>query len=183
MVTNERQRLYALESRKNRPQTNSKGVKKQRLNAPSPSPSPAIDPKLDNYHYHVEETFPPDSAQQSSTTGTNNGVRGDDQVSTESEVDVPNKYLVNIMRGTRRIKPEVTLESGSCSSLSSLIEHVHTIVDDENLKVGHIKVWGPSGMIYIRNEDIWKDAIAIIMEVEWINGEIKCVIEVEEVGR
>jgi hypothetical protein len=183
MVTNERQRLYALESRKNRPQTNSKSVKKQRLNAPSPSLSPAIDPKLDNYHYHVEEVFPPDSAQQSPTTQTNNGVTGDDQVSTESEVDVPNKYLVNIMQGTRRIKPEVTLESGSCSSLSSLVQHVHTIVDGENLKVGNIKVWGPSGMIDVRNEDNWEDAIAIIMVVEWINGEVKCVVEVEEVGR
>jgi hypothetical protein len=184
MVTNERQRLYALEARKNKTQStqDKKGKTKQRLNAPSPSPSPDIDPKLNNYHYNVDETFPPENTQQSSTTQTPNSV-GDDEVSKEPGIDVPKKYLVNIMQGTRRIKPEITLEPCSCSSLSSLIQHVHTIVDDETLEVGKIKVWGPRGMIDVRSENIWKDAIATIMEIEWINGEVKCVVEVEELRR
>ena len=186
MVTNERQRLYALETRKTRPQT-SKSKKKARLGAPSPSLapaiapslSPAIDPKLDNYHYNIDETFSPRKVQKSSTiqAQTTNDVPGK-QLSTELVVDIPKKFLVNIMKGNRRIQPEATLDS--CHNLCSLIQYSHAMVADENLEVGKVKVWGPSGTIDVSSEDDWKDAIAVIMDVEWINGEIKCIVEVEE---
>lgn len=202
MVTNERQRIYASESRKGNPQATTKripGAKKiqsqgsstltegtprpngeQRLSAPSPSPYPSvIDPKLNQYHYNVGELS---NAQQSSLsqTQTNNVVLADGGLSTGAD-DGNTKYLINIMRERRRIKPEITLVPTSCPDFISLVKHIDTIIEDENLKFTSIKVLGPGVWIDVGNEDTWESAIAVVGENEFMDGVVKCIVEVEEV--
>jgi hypothetical protein len=197
MVTNERQRLYALESRAKGAQSKkAQGSKKsqkqdsptpievgiqrpsceRRLNAPSPSPYPAIDPKLNQYHYNVDEAL---IARQSSIAPgqTNNMDSTHRQVSLGADVDGNIKYLVNIMQEGRRVKPKATLSPESCPDYFGLLQHIHRIVDDENLEIGSIKVLGPGGLMNVGNEDNWKDAIKFIEESIFMDGEVRCVVE------
>jgi hypothetical protein len=173
MVTNERQRLYAIESRKGNLQATTKKRRnqgsptpteegtprrngEQRFSAPSPSPYPAIDPKLDQYQYNVGDGSNIDMA------------------------DGGLKYKVNIMREHRRIKPPVTLTPASCSGFFNLVHQVYNIIDDHSLDTSIIKVLGPAGLVVVGDEPGWTEAIKAVTDTEWMDGEVKVVVDVKE---
>jgi hypothetical protein len=188
MVTNERQRIYALDARKKNslakklrdgdeareasPTPTEEGTPHpngERMSAPSPSPYPAIDPKLKQYHYNVNESSM--SQNQSSIINPGEGEL--------SGADVGNlQYLINIMHNGRRIMPKVTLTPTSCPNYSSLVQHVDAAIDDENLKFTSIKVLGPGNWFDVSNEDEWKSAVAAVAENDILDGEVKCAVEV-----
>jgi hypothetical protein len=197
MVTNERQRRYAIETRKitvngrskNDNRRKSKGSTTSNDDTPhrngkerlmSHSPYPTIDPKLNQYHYNVDELFPSGGGQERPTTRTNSGVSADLQSSAGADIGQSIKYLVNIMQGGRRIKPRLSLTPSSCPGFSSLIQHVHSIIDNGSQKTSGIKVLGPNGLVDVGGEDGWKAAIADIKQKEWMDGEVKCIVDVEE---
>src|SRR4051812_24924250 len=115
MVTNERQRQYASESRKNRSKTKSKGgndsetltddasqpngnqISGDRSRRPvSSSPFPDIDPKLNQYHYEVEEPQPSEDGQDSTR------LQGPNRFTSAFPIKPPDasevKYIVNILK-------------------------------------------------------------------------------------
>lgn len=197
MVTNERQRQYAIETRKctanGTPRNDNKRKPRgsvtsnddtpqrsgeERLSAPSPYP--VIDPKLNQYHYKVDESFPSGDGQKEPAAQTNNGVSADLQPEAGEDVDESIKYLVNIMQDGRRIKPRISLTPSSCPGFSSLIQHVHSIIDNGSQKTSSIKVLGPNGLVDVGDEDGWKAAIADIKQDEWMDGEVRCLVDVEQ---
>ncbi len=194
MVTNERQRLYALEARQAKradrenerliSPTPTEGERTrpsgERLSAPSPSPFQAVDPKLDQYHYNVGESSMAQKTLVSHPQTQNMDLEARD-VSTE-EVAENLMCIINIMQNSRRIKPRVTLPAASCLDYSSLLQHIGSAIEDENLKFTDIKVLGPGSWFAVGNEDEWKNAIAMVKENVILDGEVRCAVEVGETG-
>ena len=145
MVTNERQRIYALEARKKsslgkkiRHGDDAREVSPtpteeetphpsgRRMSGPSPSPNPPIDPKLNQYHYNVNESSM--SQNQSSIINPEKGE--------PAGADGGNlQYHVNIMQNGRRIMPKVSLTPISCPDYSSLEQHINVTIDDKESEI------------------------------------------------
>lgn len=191
MVTNERQRIYALEARANKkarggereisPTPTEEGTPRpmgERMRAPSPSQFPAIDPKLNQYHYNINESS---MAQQPSMpkSQTNSMEPANSELSPVAD-DGNIKYSINIMQNGGRIKPKVTLTPVSRPDYSSLVQHTLRIIDDETLMFMSIKVLGPGCWLHVGNEDEWKRAITVVEENEILEGEVRCAVELGE---
>lgn len=185
MVTNERQRLYANESRKNRIQSKKDGETSgfnkdgtpnrntrsasQSLLSPS-SPRSEIDPKLSQYPYN------PDEIPTGKLQGTN-GFTSAFPIKSPATIEV--KYLINIIKDGSRIKPRFSLTPKTCPGFASLVQHIQSIMDDGR-GTRSIRILGPNGMVDIHNQSDWSAAIESIKLVEWMDGEVKCAVEMEE---
>jgi len=196
MVTNERQRQYASQSRKIK--AKSKGGEKDHSDhdsellddsqpsqpnghirfrpipraSASASPVPEIDPKLNQYHYVVEEPPIPEDGDISAKSHSTNGFPS---MSLDSI-----KYSINIMKDGERIKPRFELTPNSCPEFPSLVQHIRSVMDDGRPALS-IQVLGPSGLVDIRDQATWVAAIQAIMQTQWMDGEVKCVVEMDEI--
>ena len=194
MVTNERQRQYAIETRKGNTQT--KGGTKRQLGSETPKratpqptskehqsqPSPyrELDPKLNQYHYNLESAFPTENGQAANAVQTTIGMVPDPHLFAGASDDGEVKYQVNILQNGRRIKPMVTLTPASCPGFPSLIQYIHSLIDDEAHRPGSIKVLLPNGLIDVGSEESWMEAVETVKENVWMDGVVKCVVQVEE---
>jgi hypothetical protein len=197
MVTNERQRLYALESRKTRneakangkvkdqpeedfehpsvviPQPN--GRHKSRPSTASPSPFPEVDPKLQQYHYEVEERLPSEGRYSTKSPIMNCfGSVFSRKSPDTSEV----RYFVNILKDGERLKPRFTLTPTTCPRFSSLVQHIQSVMDDGR-GTKSIQVLGPNGLVDVTDQYAWMEALESIKKTEWMDGEVKCVVVME----
>lgn len=195
MVTNERQRLYALETRqekRSRPDATRQGQRHtSQTTASAISPHPesrqihsvttteqsAVDPKLNDYHYKIYDPH------QSNGDGQANGIMKEPGSSVrkydaERAADV--RYLVNLMHHGRRLHPQVTLKPSACPGFASLVQHIHNMMDglSQEQQPSSIKVLGPTGLVNVNGEDSWRGAIASVLQTEWMDGEVKFVIQV-----
>lgn len=185
MVTNERQRLYALETRKNaaaakqaRSQTSRSSATPiaatprldSETEAVSTPPALEIDPKLNQYHYSNESP----AAQ---TERLN--VRASPIVlqSNTAEDEDP-KFHVSIMQGSQRIIPRFTLTPSACPTFSSLTQHITVTLNDNNQKITAIQVMGPSGLVNANDESSWAEAIETVKKTAWMDKEVRCVVQV-----
>ncbi|KAH6720041.1 hypothetical protein BKA61DRAFT_594087 [Leptodontidium sp. MPI-SDFR-AT-0119] len=195
MVTNERQRLYALETRNER-RTKVPLISQTRLSqtptaegspqsepryieSVTPTRCPVVDPKLNDYHYN------PDLSFQTNGDGQSNGVADPKEPDSSIpkgvvEAGVAINYLVNLMHHGRRVHPQVTLTPSSCPGFASLIQHIHNMMDrlSQDQQPSSIKVLGPTGLVNVNDEDSWTGAIASVKQTEWLDGEVKCVVQV-----
>lgn len=205
MVTNERQRLYASQSRKGRsqakskeetkdqsdqeseladrtsqpPQTNGHGRSRRKSRQLlSQSPIPEIDPKLNQYHYVVEEPLPSGDEQGSVKSHTTGGFTTLFPVRPPSDSDEV-RYLVNIIKDGQRIKPRFTLNPRTCPGFPSLVQHVQSIMDDGR-PTRSIQLLGPSGLVDVSDQTTWVAAIESIKQTEWMDGEVKCAVQMVE---
>jgi hypothetical protein len=194
MVTNERQRLYANESRKNRVQGKSKDeggkdlvegseftkdrtprstqLNERRISQshPSPSPYPEIDPKLSHFSYGAEQ-------YQSTKSQAANGFISAFPIKPPDSNEV--KYVVNIIKNDCRIKPRFILKPTTCPGLASLIQHIQSIMDDGRA-TRSIRILGMTGMVDVNSQSDWDTTIEMIKQVDWMDGEVKCVVEMED---
>ncbi|PBP19611.1 hypothetical protein BUE80_DR009674 [Diplocarpon rosae] len=191
MVTNERQRLYALETRleKKTKTSNSKRgqgsavasgatTHQEHFEHIGPSGLPRtgtiMDPKLDEPYYSIEHP--------SQTKGNSDSLAFDTPfvVETPTPCDDVNdvKYHVNVVQCGRRIQPQVILTSSCCPGFSSLIQHIHSLMNTGAKELSTIEILGPTGMLNINDEESWRDAIALVRQTEWMDGEMKCVVAV-----
>ncbi|KAH7360504.1 hypothetical protein BKA65DRAFT_493288 [Rhexocercosporidium sp. MPI-PUGE-AT-0058] len=195
MVTNERQRLYALETRNEKrsrvpvgrearlSQTPTAGGTPQpesrQVESVIPTRYPVVDPKLNDYHYNLDLSY----------QANENGQINEDAHSKEADPNIPKEvgetgmainYLVNLMHHGRRVHPQVTLTPSSCPGFASLIQHIHNMMDglNECQQPSSIKVLGPTGLVMVNDEDSWNGAIASVQQTEWLDGEAKCVVQV-----
>jgi hypothetical protein len=194
MVTNERQRQYALETREEKRRTGEKtGGKRQRDQTSatptestpqrkrgprgiSPSPYDDVDPNLDEYHYNVEEKYPSAGGDGISNQQTGDALGNQFSIRETDESGI--KYHINVLQDGRRIKPKLTLTPTSCPGFSSLVQYIHTLLDDVGQKPSSVKVLSPDGLVEVNGEESWDEAVASVKDNEWMDGDVKCVVEV-----
>jgi hypothetical protein len=171
MVTNERQRRYASDVRvKKQAQKRREATQKNgEVTGKLPSPNPDVDPKLDEYHYNVAPHLPAELVED----------QPDVPMIPDSEEDTV-KYHVNIIQNDRRIKPKLKLTPSTCPGYSSLVEHIDNLLEDGNQKRKLIKVLGPYGQVEIDNEDAWRETVDVVNEKEWMDGDIRVIVLVED---
>lgn len=198
MVSNERQRLYSLAQRKRKLSTNvevddsrkRKGSTTSRKNTPAttknntPAPTPKpreieppvmFDPGFGSQHF-------PSISSISSTRGSIGAAQQNAVTLNAHQEESPVqdlKYHINILQDGRRVKPRVTLAPSTCSGFSSLVQHIDNLIDC-GLKAKAIQVVGPNGRIDVDDEDSWKWAITIVQKYEWMDGDVKCLVELEK---
>jgi len=61
-----------------------------------------------------------------------------------------------------------------------LVQHIHNMMDglSQEQQPSSIKVLGPTGLVNVNGEDSWRGAIASVLQTEWMDGEVKFVIQV-----
>jgi hypothetical protein len=201
MVTNERQRLYASQSRKGRTEGKSRKVNMDQSDEDaelpkddttqssngsrrirhqgeeSASPMPGIDPELEQYHYVEDEMQQSESRRNSIGSRSSNGFASAFPIKTTDSDEV--KYFVNIIDGSRRLKPRFTLSPGTCPGFASLIQHVQNIMDDGR-GTRSVQTYGPNGLVDVTDQASWIDAIELVKSTEWMDGEVKCIVRMEE---
>lgn len=206
MVTNERQRQYAIETRKSNSssQTAAKIVRKaqdpqyitptrDRSQAPPRDTEPSsrypdIDPKLDQYHYTPEASIPdatdnmtnvsagPTPAPNHQRNSDSNGSAKAIHVTSPADGEV--QYHLNIMHGGTRIREKLILSPSSCPALSSLIQHVHGALGDSSARPARIQFWGVTGLEDVEDEEAWEKAVRSVRDTEWMDGEVRVLVEV-----
>jgi hypothetical protein len=191
MVTNERQRRYAIESRKNLAAAKA-GRKQHDQGSATPiggTPQPDsqsstlsvpaivdIDPKLNQYHYSIESPLPQEQ-QQDVVTSSRTVVKS--VLAKKADEAEGIKYLVSIIHEGHRVTPRFTLTPSSCPGFSSLVQHIHSILDDDGRNVTGIKILGPGGLVDVNDDGMWTEAIELVKQSEWMDGECRCVVQVE----
>lgn len=91
----------------------------------------------------------------------------------------PNTYHVNIYQDNRRIRPKLILSPDTgYLSLSSLVLQVLSLRASDDWVPVAIKVLGTSGLVVVSDEANWQELVTEIKEVDWLDGEVKCLVEV-----
>ncbi|KFY06009.1 hypothetical protein V492_08192 [Pseudogymnoascus sp. VKM F-4246] len=184
MVTNERQRLYANETRK---ATGGKKVKETgegRMQGQKERESVDIDPKLGDYHYTLDPTLrSPATAAAASTTPP---AIGPEKAATVYRVVVVEKGVPG------RVLHSATLTQEKCPVFSSLMNHVRSVLakplngGDEGEEAMYIsrtvKALLPTGLVDVRTVDEWEDACRTVEGEAWMEGVVRVVTEVEKVA-
>jgi hypothetical protein len=93
--------------------------------------------------------------------------------------DEPFSYEINIMEDGRRFKPKFNLTPFSCSGFDELTEHVYMLMNDDTRAISSTKVLGPNGLEEASNEEDWEAIITGIKETVWMDGPIKCVVDIK----
>jgi hypothetical protein len=195
MVTNERQRQYAAETRHDKRQRLTQRQSEHSTASPTPtertpkpnhrlgiSPTPLgrDEPKLlGEYHYDVKSSAfqsenGDDGIQHKDGTTSGTVCAADEE---RDKVDI--RYFINILQDGRRIRPKVSLTPSSCPGFSSLVQHIHNILNHCE-RLSSIKVLGPNGLKGVSDEETWRHAIASVTGNDWMDGEVKCVVHIEE---
>jgi hypothetical protein len=192
MVTNERQRQYAVETRKSTAPgkaTNKKntsthdGPETPSTNKEPPSQYPEIDPKLDQYHYNLDPTFTSttdSSAPPADRSHLHNNLsesQGPFPIS-PAHPDLPVQYHINIFHNGIRMRPKLTLSPSSCLGFSSLVQHVRGALNDEGADPIRIQILCPDGLRDVGDEEAWLDAVKAVADCEWMDGEVRVLVEV-----
>jgi hypothetical protein len=173
MVTNERQRRYASDVRVKKQAQKRREAAQQngQVSGKSPPPNPDVDPKLDEYHYKVAPHLPAELVED----------QPDVPMFLDSqEEEAAVQYHVNIIQNDRRIKPKLKLTPSTCLGYSSLVQHIDHLLEDGSQKRKMIKVLGPYGQVEIDNEDAWRETVDVVQEKEWMDGNIRVIVLVEE---
>jgi hypothetical protein len=195
MVTNERQRLYALETRQEKRKAGEKinNKRKRDQNATSeseeppgrkrgrqgnsPSPYDDVDPKLDEYHYHVEETYPEEVENGISESRTAQAVGNPFSIEEPDESNL--RYHLSVIQNGQRIKPRLTLSPSSCPGFASLVQYIHTLLDDIGQKPSSVSILTAHGLVEVNSEESWEEAVTSILGNEWMDREVRCVVALE----
>lgn len=75
--------------------------------------------------------------------------------------------------------PRFTLTPNTCPTFSSLIQHINSVLNDGGWKVCITKVMGPGGLVEVSDESSWVGAVEIVKQTEWLDEEVRCVVDVE----
>jgi hypothetical protein len=81
---------------------------------------------------------------------------------------------INIIQNGRRIMPVLTINQNRSLSYVNLLQYINNLHSD----ITSIKVLSPEGLLSVQNEEGWQQAISLIEITEWMDGEVRCVVEV-----
>lgn len=180
MVTNERQRVYAAESRKS---TGAKEDEKLESNSPNRDESPRLDGS------GAEPLVSPTTASgtggpllpstPSPISGINGHVRSSPPFKPSIAIHV--NVVSNVEGARRRVVPRFTLQPEATPNLSALISHVRRkhpggLASDSGMPV--VKVWLPDGLVTVAEDGEWMVALLSAGVVDWMDGEVRVLVEV-----
>lgn len=198
-ITNERQRKYSLENRKNKKKTPKKGPQNLTDGVSTGSPQslpelesgqaaspPLFDPfvdghavesNLDQYPFSVERSVQPDIQPENGEGNSAVYSQRSFMADVRRLVPDPNlKYYVNVLQGGRRVLPRLDLAPHNCLGFADLVQHIRNyIATVGSLKTIHIKALLPDVMFAVFDEDSWRHAIRVVMESDWMDGEARFV--------
>ncbi|OBT81471.1 hypothetical protein VE02_09722 [Pseudogymnoascus sp. 03VT05] len=184
MVTNERQRLYANETRK------ATGGKKARETGEGADEQRErelvdIDPKLGDYHYTLDPTLrSPAAAAAASMTPPPAG---------PEKAEMVYRVVVVGKGAPGRVLHSVALTQEKCPVFSSLMQHIRSVLakplngGGEGEKVAMyilrtVKALLPTGLVEVGTVDEWEEACRTVEGEAWMEGIVRVVAEVEKVG-
>lgn len=151
----------------------------------SPSRYPDIDPKLDQYHYNLDPAFNSTTTDDfSAPLPDRPHLQNDVSVSREHfpesppPPDPPIQYYINILHNNIRMRPKLILSPSSCPGFSSLVQHVRGALNDENADPVRVQILSPDGLRDVGDEEAWLDAVKSVVGNEWMDGEVKVLVEV-----
>ncbi|KAI1001948.1 hypothetical protein K3495_g6254 [Podosphaera aphanis] len=183
MVTNERQRQYAIKTRMSKkrlinPQNHDQNNESANLLVPTPADATHLSPNPFQPLNLVSRLFP--NRVQSNvipeadiTASCNRGAETNQ--SQEPEGSLP-KFHINLLQAGRRLRKISLL---TCPTLSGLVRHVVEVLEYPQQKVGNIQVLVPFGLVPVFNEESWTNAMALINKHEWMDNEIRCLVNLE----
>ncbi|PQE13626.1 hypothetical protein CJF31_00005076 [Rutstroemia sp. NJR-2017a BVV2] len=201
MVTNERQRIYAIEHRKEKDgQKIPSGRRRGSSAAPalispgltSPPPFPELDPKLNQLY---QESLRANAQKPASPSPAPSAV-----VRKKGEL----AYHVNIVCEGKRKREQVTLSPANCVGFASLVGRIEGLIrgegggeeegegsrdgdaekgkeEGEKLKMKNIKILSVNGLVEVTDEASWVKAVLGVRKVEWMDGDVKVVVDTEKV--
>ncbi|KAF7948395.1 uncharacterized protein EAE97_003806 [Botrytis byssoidea] len=178
MVTNERQRLYALnlriQKKKEEELSQLHGAAfSHGTQASSPS---TIDPKLSLPNQIA-------STQAVAVNATTNEVP-EPQIAKPPKISTkqpaPLEYHINIVHNGKRIRDMFTLNPTNCVGFVSFTAHVDAAVKAPYKKTV-MKVLGPNGLVEVKSEATYAMALLSVRKTEWMDGDVKIVVETEKV--
>ncbi|KAA8567570.1 hypothetical protein EYC84_008045 [Monilinia fructicola] len=139
-------------------------------NAVPASKSLSIDPKLN--------LLPNRNVSNATTT-----VAAQTQTANTPEVSVkqpaPLEYHINILHNGKRIKDMFTLNPTNCVGFVSFTAHVDAAVKAPYKKTV-MKVLGPNGLVEVKSEATYAMALVSVRKAEWMDGDVKIIVETEK---
>ncbi|KAF7879531.1 hypothetical protein EAF04_000726 [Stromatinia cepivora] len=176
MVTNERQRLYALNLRNQKKKEEElfqlRAVSSKNSQA---SQSSSIDPRL---------SLPNQNAVNKAIAGNAAAnVVAETQTAKAPEVSAkqpaPLEYHINIVHNGKRIRDMFTLNPTNCVGFVSFTAHVDAAIKTPYKKTA-MKVLGPNGLVEVKSEATYVMALLSVRKTEWMDGDVKIIVETEK---
>lgn len=90
------------------------------------------------------------------------------------------KYYINLLQDGCRIKERLEVAPDQQLNFSKLIHYVNQFIDCLQEKIMNIKVHGPDGLVEVFDEDSWAQAIFLIFKHQWMDQEVRCLVNLEK---
>ena len=201
MVTNERQRQYAVQIRK--PDTANEIGSDEKPKQHSLPPSqidqqddrpPEGTRRVDVGPHDVSNNMSANDVtnQQAMVVSTNTSGAHDDLgdalqsdfpfVASESgslEVNMT-RYLglhVSVLTEGKRLLPRFDIPAANCSNLNSMLQKIVDQYHDSSLVLAKVKVLLPNGLVEVRDDSEWGAALGMAESLDWMDGELKVIAE------
>ncbi|KAL8792953.1 MAG: hypothetical protein Q9195_004450 [Heterodermia aff. obscurata] len=159
MVTNERQRQYAVETRKGGSSSSTRSLENAKTQqALSEDPGHPV---------HGELIKPAGNTQQSGTSQPGATLQYYDEV----------QLRFNMIRNNQRISPPYELTAKECPDLQTVFLKALPYLSGRPHNELQIRVLMPSGLTLIQDDDDWIKALNQVGQVEWMDNEMKVLIE------
>ena len=175
MVTNERQRLYASDTRKSGatkentlPQRHAESTTTENMTAP-------------------QDRKPEDDAH--ATTKHEGSVIDAEETAAPASSDHPGRQvtiLVNVMKNDgqaqRRLLPRFSLDPSAADNLANFRQEIKKRLESKESSEGEVdkasvKVWMADGLVPILDDGQWMVAQLSAQTVEWMDGEVRVLVE------
>lgn len=172
MVTNERQRQYAVETRRG---GGAGCAKRQRADSGLPSPEQNTIEKSVRDQSDVGDL-------RIDHVGYPSGEQGRPAASARSIVGITpyNSHLrlrINIFEGQQRIRPCLEVSAEDCPDLEAVYTNVLQHHGDAILEKVTVSVLLPQGLISVGSDEDWARALSEVQATEWMDGETKVIVE------
>jgi len=173
MVTNERQRQYAVETRRG----GSAGhAKRQRSDSGLPSPEqntvePGVRDQSDVGDMRINNAGYPPGEKGRSTPSARSCI-----VTTPYNSRL--RLRINIIEGQQRIRPCFEASAEECPDLEAIHANVLQQYGDAILERVTVSVLLPQGLTGVGSDEDWVRALSVVQATEWMDGETKVIVEV-----
>lgn len=195
MVTNERQRLYATETRRvtggKKGQPASGTPPQASPHHAAPQQHPEIDPKLGDYHYNLDPAFRSSSAAATSA---------DRPAAGSTPPACTTHYKISILApapAPSQLLHTSALTSISCPVFSSLMQHIRSVLakplsapaadgaaegEAGLYKLCGVRALTPAGLVCVGAAEQWEEAVKAVDEAVWMERVVRVVVDVGKAG-
>jgi hypothetical protein len=91
----------------------------------------------------------------------------------------PSVIHLNVLRDGKRLYPRLTIPLNQYSDLNVVMERLRKHCgDDPSVGMERVKVLLPEGLVEVGKDGEWESAIERVGETEWLDGEVRVVVEV-----